>query len=51
LYSETTIAIGKEVNVPVIDAWTLTEGNTNNRAAYFTDGLHLNAKYVCFFPL
>jgi lysophospholipase L1-like esterase len=30
------------LNVPVLDLWTALEGNSENRALYLLDGLHLN---------
>lgn len=42
LYVNAVKEVGNELNIPVLDSWTLLEGNTDNRALYLHDGLHLN---------
>ena len=34
-----------QLSVPVLDLWSYCEGDSDNRALYLIDGLHLNAKF------
>lgn len=43
-YGKAVQELGVEYNLPVVDAWTFMEGNSDNRQHYLCDGLHLNAK-------
>ena len=43
-YASACISVGKQFDVPVLDAWTGLEGQSNNREQYLSDGIHLNAK-------
>ena len=36
------LKLGSNMNVPVVDAYLAMEGNTNGRAIYLHDGLHLS---------
>mmetsp|Transcript_10604 Transcript_10604/g.17286 ORF Transcript_10604/g.17286 Transcript_10604/m.17286 type:complete len:275 (-) Transcript_10604:166-990(-) len=41
-YVQVCKALGKQYQIPVVDAWTALGGATNNRADFLSDGLHLN---------